>query len=143
MSLPSLLKIKSKHLSIEWRATTRPVDREDYCDSSFVEFRLVTADEVLEVIKSAPVTCCMLDPLPISAFTNCIEDLLPVITKIVNCSLSKGTFPSRLKEACVHPLLKKQHLDSEDLSNYRPISNLRYVSKIIERVVVSQLNDYE
>lgn len=80
----------------------------DRCNVSIGIFHPVTTNEVLKVTKSAPVTCCKLDPSPISIFYDCIEDILPVITKIVNSSLFTGIFPSRLKEACVHPLLNKQ-----------------------------------
>jgi hypothetical protein len=50
--------------------------------------------------------------------------LVPTITKIVNLSLSTGTFPAGMKHAMVTPLLKKPTLDARDLGNYRPVSNL-------------------
>lgn len=61
--------------------------------------------------------------------------LSPVITEIINMSLSNGYFPEPLKHALVVPLLKKPSLDPEDVSNYRPVSNLSFLSKTIERVV--------
>ena len=94
------------------------------------------------MIKRSPITSCKLDPLPSSVFTNCIPELLPVLTKIINLSLSTGHFPQLFKEACVLPLLKKPNLDPETLANYRPISNLRFVSKLIERSVSTQLQEY-
>ncbi len=70
---------------------------------------------------------------------NCLEaDLL----EVVNTSLLSGTFPNSLKTAVVKPLLKKRNLDNTILSNYRPISNLPFISKIIEKVVFNQLNNY-
>jgi hypothetical protein len=65
----------------------------------------------------------------------CIDSLLPVMTRIVNLSLSSGDVPSNLKEAIVLPLLKKMNLDPEILKNFRPVSNLSFLSKLIERVV--------
>jgi hypothetical protein len=50
--------------------------------------------------------------------------LVPVIQKIVNLSLTTGIVPTLFKEAVVKPLIKKHNLDSEVLSNYRPVSNL-------------------
>ena len=50
-----------------------------------------------------------------------------------------GQFQPTLKESVISPLLKKPTLDKEELSNYRPISNLSLISKIIERVVKSRL----
>ncbi len=47
-----------------------------------------------------------------------------------------------VKTAVVKPLLKKCNLDNTMLSNYRPISNLPFIGKIIEKVVFNQLNNY-
>ena len=60
---------------------------------------------------------------------------------IVNTSLSKGIMPSSFKTAIVTPLLKKHGLDRE-FKNYRPVSNLAYVSKLIEKTVTSQINKH-
>jgi len=48
----------------------------------------------------------------------------------------------RKKHAIVTPLLKKPGLDTADMGNYRPVSNLSFLSKLIERAVATQLNDY-
>ena len=72
----------------------------------------------------------------------CLSELLPVITYIVNLSLSTSTVPYELKPALITPLLKKVLLDPEALKNFRPVSNLTYLSKIIERVVVVMLNQH-
>ncbi len=53
-----------------------------------------------------------------------------------------GTFPKSLKTAVVKHLLKKSNLESTILSNYRPISNLPFIGKIIKKVVFNQLNNY-
>ena len=66
-----------------------------------------------------------------------LNDVLPAICKMVNLSLEKGSLPPSLKEAVLSPLLKKPSLDNETLANFRPISNLKMVSKIIEKVVWS------
>ena len=58
----------------------------------------------------------------------------------MNASLSSATMPPTLKAATVTPLLKKPSLNCEDFKNYRPVSNLPYVSKLIEKVVVRRLN---
>src|SRR6218665_802905 len=68
--------------------------------------------------------------------------LVPIITKIVNLSLSTGSFPLLFKHSLVTPLLKKPLFDKEILSNYRPVSNLSFISKLTERVVLSRINDY-
>jgi hypothetical protein len=61
--------------------------------------------------------------------------LVPAITSIVNLSLQTGVFPHVFKHGLITPLLKKPTLDKEVLSNYRPVTNLLFVSKVLERIV--------
>ena len=69
----------------------------------------------------------------------CIDALLPPITNLINLSLSEGIFPIPFKNALVEPLLKKYSLPNEDLASYRPISNLNFISKILERIIHNRL----
>ncbi|KAK3543843.1 hypothetical protein QTP70_030072 [Hemibagrus guttatus] len=69
-------------------------------------------------------------------------DLLPFITTVINGSLTSGHVPTAFKKARVIPILKKPALDPSDISNYRPVSLLSFLSKILERVVCNQLSDY-
>ena len=75
-------------------------------------------------------------------FKNCVEVLLPAITDIINQSLQTGIFPASLKSSLVIPTLKKPSLEPESLNHYRPISNLPFLGKVIERVVCKQLMSY-
>ena len=50
--------------------------------------------------------------------------------------------PTCLKSAVLSPLLKKPHADFLEFKNFRPISNLKALSKIIEKSVALQLNNY-
>ena len=63
-----------------------------------------------------------------------LEILLPTITNILNESLLSGTVPSEFKTAVVKPLLKKLSLDPNVLKNYRSISNLPFLSKLLENL---------
>ena len=67
---------------------------------------------------------------------------IPIITILVNLSLGQSSMPDKLKEAHITPLIKKPQSDSEELSNYMPVSNLSYISKLVERVVASRLQDH-
>ena len=69
----------------------------------------------------------------------CVDALVPCITGIVNDSLSTGIFPSVYKSAVVRPLLKKPSLDANCLKNFRPVSNLPFFSKLLEKIVLSQI----
>ena len=92
----------------------------------------------------APVKSCDLDPIPIPTrlLKSYIDFLLPPITKLINLSLSSGTLPPAFKFAHVTPLLKKPSLGKEDLKNYRPVSNLSFISKLIEKVAASQIGSF-
>ena len=71
-----------------------------------------------------------------------IDVLLPYLTAMCNASLSEGVLPQSEKHAIVTPLLKKPSLDAALLTNYRPVSNLSFVSKLVERLVAEQLINY-
>lgn len=60
-------------------------------------------------------------------------------TLLVNLSLSTGECCVSLETAIVTPLLKKPNLDCDVFKNYRPLSNLSFISKLIERLVSIQL----
>src|SRR6218665_1606648 len=60
----------------------------------------------------------------------------------VYLSFAEGCFPSCFKSALVTPLLKKPYLDPGNLSNFRPISNLNNISKIIERLFLTRIKNY-
>ena len=64
-----------------------------------------------------------------------LRDLAETIAKMCNMSLEEGIFPSSLKSTIVRPRLKKTNLDPEDLNSFRPISNLTFLSKTVERAV--------
>ncbi|CAB3977251.1 Hypothetical predicted protein [Paramuricea clavata] len=70
---------------------------------------------------------------------NKCDALFPIITRIINLSLQTGQFPQLWKEAHVHPLLKKLGLEAI-FKNFRPISNLPFVSKLAERAVFEQMH---
>ncbi len=69
-------------------------------------------------------------------------DVAPYLLIIMNRSLESGIMPYCLKHAVVYPLLRKQNLDSSVLTNFRPISNLPLISKILEKIVFSQLQRF-
>ena len=94
---------------------------------------------MFDIIISSPTKSCMLDPWPTFLVKDCVDVLLPSITKLVNLSLTQGSFPCNFKKAVVTPLLKKQSLPKDELKNYRPVSGLCFISKLVEWVVASQV----
>ena len=88
----------------------------------FSQFKALSDNEVKKLIMNMPVKHCKLDPLPTWLVLECIDEFLPIITKIVNISLTTGEMPYELKHALVRPLLKKAGLDFVK-KNLRPESN--------------------
>lgn len=106
-------------------------------------FTPASEEEVCKAIKSSSKATCSLDPVPTKLLVDhLLPELLPVITKIVNSSLAAGYLPDSLKMALVKPLLKKMSLDPNILKNFRPVSNLSFLSKIIEKIVAKRLNKH-
>ena len=110
--------------------------------SNFSFFEPVRTKQVIELINNATNKSCELDPIPTKLVKQQAHSLAPIITTIINESLMSGIFPGAYKSAIVAPILKKSSLDPEQLKNYRPVSNLPFVSKLIEKTVASQLNSY-
>ena len=79
----------------------------------------------------------------VGARVRVLKELFPTVgttmLNIVNLSLSSGIIPPSFKCAIVKPLLKKPGLDPEALSSYRPISNLPFLSKVLEKIVAGQI----
>jgi hypothetical protein len=71
----------------------------------------------------------------------CLEELLPALTKIINGSLLFGVFPDEWKDTLLLPSLKKQNLDLV-FKNFRPINNLQFISKLTEKAVAVQMQSY-
>ncbi len=115
---------------------------EPAASSTFSEFKPLTESEVADLIRKSLVKSSALDPIPADLFLKCLPQLLPPLTAIINSSLTTGSVSPDLKEAYLTPIIKKHNLDPEILNNYRPISNLTYIFKLIERAVANQLSNY-
>ncbi|PGH37209.1 MAG: hypothetical protein CRN43_22520, partial [Candidatus Nephrothrix sp. EaCA] len=92
-------------------------------------------------MSSAPKSC-ELDSLPASLIQDYVDDLLPFLTLLCNRSLQEGVLPDSQKRSVVFPALKRDGLDLKDPSNFRPISNVSFLSKIIEKIVSEQITSY-
>ena len=69
-----------------------------------------------------------------------INESVPLLAKLFNASVSSGIVPSAFKEAKVRPLLNKTGLDPNLFKNYRLVSNLPFLSKILEKIVLAILS---
>jgi len=86
------------------------------------------------LLSRTPAKHCHLDPVPTWLV------LAPVISLMCNALLRSEMFPNLHKHAVVFPRLKKPSHDADDMNSYRPISNLSFVSKLVERVAACQLS---
>ena len=133
-----ILKIREKFSSSESYNTVHPPSD----PPKLTVFTQVTQDEIGKIISKSPTKSCLVDPLPTFLIKDCIDSLLPSITKLVNCSFREGLVPDDFKKAVVTPLIKKASLPVEDLENYRPVSGLSFICKLVECVVTKQLVDH-
>ena len=106
------------------------------------EFRLVDEEVISGHVTNLCTKSSALDPIPSSVFQRCQHRLVPIITRTVHLSLQGGQVPDRFKIGVIKPLLKKSGADHENFSNFRPVWNLYFLSKVTEKAVAAQLCDH-
>ena len=111
-------------------------------DNLLDSFEHVTVDEVSKLLKSTSNKSSTMDFLPTSLLRECSSVFAPVITRLANLAFIEGAFPDNLKSAIVSPLLKKPGLEKSEPANYRPISNLNTIGKLLERLVLVRLQPH-
>jgi len=132
-------KIEKIRTDIDQKCNPTQQITTDLSCETMIDFARTTDEEVEKIIKEAKKSTCELDPIPTSLLKECVNAVLSNTTKIMNLSLSSGSVPSCLKHAIIRPLLKKSHLDHDTLKNYRPVSNLPFLSKVLEKIVARRL----
>lgn len=137
-------KIENIRLKTQCQPQTTAVDIE-CCTSSTADlqyFSPVLEEDLLSIVNSSKSSSCILDPIPTPLFKQALPKVSKPLIDIVNASLGMGYVPKALKLAIINPIIKKPNLDPRDLANYRPISNLPFVAKMLEKVVYKQLSTY-
>lgn len=108
---------------------------------SLRDFNAVSPDDVSSCLKSVnSFKATGSDSVPCILLHKCCRTLAPVLTRIINLSLSTGLFPKSYKVAHISPLLKGG--DATLAKNYRPVSLLPVVSRIVEAIVKEQITAY-
>ena len=100
-------------------------------------FVLVDAQTLGRVFSRVNPTTCLLDPVPTSLLKQFHVFFEFELLNLVNCSLQMGVWVAVGK-----PPLKKSNLDPDIFTNYRPVSNLPFLGKVLETLVYIQLNDF-
>ena len=105
------------------------------------KFALLTETQTALIIKQMKSKSCELDDIPTNILKKILPTVCPLITKIVNTSLTNREFGTKWKMAMVRPLIKKISLELIK-QNFRPVSNLAFISKIVERAMLLQLSQH-
>ena len=105
-------------------------------------FMPIAEADMRKIILDGNSKTCAADPIPTMLLKTSIDPLLPALTNLVNSSITTSVVPDDLKLASITPRIKTNNSDVEDMKDYRPINNLPYVSKLIEKVIVKQLHEH-
>ena len=84
---------------------------------------------------------CEIDILPKTFIKKYLNKFIGIITKIVNISLQECIFSDHWKMAILRPLIKRIELHLL-CSNYRPVSNLNIISKVMDSAMLDQVNKH-
>uniref|UniRef100_A0A8C7WVE9 Reverse transcriptase domain-containing protein n=1 Tax=Oryzias sinensis TaxID=183150 RepID=A0A8C7WVE9_9TELE len=102
----------------------------------------VTVEDIHSLLSKIKPSSCPLDIIPTPLFLKVFECIGAAVVDLINLSLTSGSVPSFLKHAVINPVLKKPNLDHSDPNNFRPISKLPFIAKILEKVVAEQLRSF-
>ena len=111
-------------------STRSSVQEHSFAGTPFTNFEPISSEGIKKLVLNAPNKTCDNDPIPTKIVKDCINELLPTISSMVNLSLSSKS-----------PELKKVNLDLIK-KNYRPVSNLAFLSKITEKAGALQISDH-
>ena len=103
-------------------------------------FQTVTSEEIESIVTKVSNSTSPNDFAPAVFFKYFATKYSSLCSDMVNCILQSGGFPNELKRGIIVPLYKTG--DQNSLSNYRPVTNLRIFSKVVEKVVLYQLKSY-
>ena len=99
-----------------------------------------TTDELIQIINNMKNVGSGIDSINAKIFKATYNVIIDKLTHFINICLLNGKFPSNLKIAVVKPIYKAG--EKQFLSNYRPISILPYISKILEKIIHKRLMDH-
>lgn len=110
---------------------------------SLTAFQPVTRGVLKRILSKTKRTYCASDPLPFDEIIHAcdIDLLISIMCDLVNICLATCTFPDIEKRAIVKPIVKSK-LDPQSLCSFRPVSNLSFMSKVMEKVILEQLLDH-
>ena len=112
------------------------------CLSSLKEFFAVSVSLVTELLSEASAKHCSLYPVPSRVIKENSDILALPMKNIVNQSFSEGAFPSSFKKGVIRPSTKTTSLNKEQYCHYRPITDVMFLSKLLEKFACVQIVNY-
>ena len=112
------------------------------CDIIFDHFEQLTRDDLMKIISVMNKTTCVSDPFPTKLLMSHLPAIVDINLGIVNLCFESAVFLLSCKSSVIIPLIKKPGLDSEVLKNYRPVANLPFLSKVIEKAIAIQIHKH-
>ena len=134
-------KIENIRKKLDNRSQRKKAIPKTFTGQKLQQFEKLETDDVRKLIKDMATKHSALDPIPTWLLKDCLDEFLPIITNIVNLSLQSGIMPKSLKHAIIQPQLKKPGLELKK-ENFRPISNLKFLSKVVESAAIQQLQNH-
>ena len=110
--------------------------------SRLTDFELLTTENVTKLIKGMNNKSHPDNPVPVWFIKENAEVFAPIFRSIINKSFLEAKFPSSLKLGTIRPILKDKDSDIENFQNYRPVTNIPFLPKLLEKAANKQIQDY-
>ena len=134
--------IRDAIMTEQYHDDTEPVTLASPDANKFTMFQPIDRNELKQIMFSMKSKTSRADPVETSVVKQSFDILAPVLLHIINSCISQNCFPDSLKKALITPIIKDETKNCEEFQNYRPISNLEFLSKLLERVIYVQLTKY-
>ena len=118
---------------------TVSTDSPVHCPTLLSDFSPISLHNLIVIISHMHLSSCTLDVMPPKFLKEVLPTLGPSLPSIINLSLTSCSVPDGFKMASIKPILKKPALDPTKTNNYRPISKLPFISKILGNILSQQL----
>ena len=135
-------KINNLRAVLDSDTSCPPPIFEPFTGTCFSQFKTVNDVDIMKCINDSASKSCDLDPIPTPLFKQSLEATLPHVSKVINDSFQSGIVPMIFKVANVQPNIKKFGLDENVFKNYRPVNNLPFLSKVLEKLCLKQVMDH-
>ena len=106
-----------------------------------MDFTSLSENELRKIINDLASKSCENDIIPTKILKRYLDDFFPILYELVNKCMHAGLFPDSWKGAIIRPLIKKLGLKLIK-SNFRPVSNLVFLSKVLEKAFLLRFTSH-